>query len=111
MPNTIEATTGLVNINFVGSTSRYLKSPIINYVIDDTKFLTFKTFKRPTRTATDQDKFYVITKGTEYRPDIVSKRAYGKEGYWWVIMMANEMKDITEFVAGKSIIIPTPHIG
>ncbi len=109
MPNSIEPTTGLVNQNFVGPTSRYLNSEIINYVTEGKKYLTFKTWKRPTRTSSASDQYYVINAGTQFRPDIVAKRAYGKEGWWWIILLANNMIDVLEFEAGKTILIPTPY--
>lgn len=110
MANSIEPTVGLVNQNFVGPTSRYLNSEIINYVTEGKKYLTFKTWKRPTRLPSQNDRYYVITAGTQYRPDIVSRNAYGKEGYWWLIMTANNMIDVLEFKAGTTILIPTPYM-
>ncbi len=109
MANRVERTDGSVQLNFVAQTSRYLNSKIIHYVIDETKYLTFETFKKPQRSPNDQDRFYVITPGTQHRPDLVAKSAYGKEGYWWVLLLANDMKDVLEFEAGKTIIIPTPY--
>ena len=109
MPNRIEPAPSLSALNFVAPTSRYLNAEVIKYFIDETSMLAFKTFKRPERSQSDQDRFYVITPGTEYRPDIVAKGAYGKEGYWWVLLLANDMKDILDFRAGKTILVPTPY--
>ena len=48
----------------------------------------------------------VISAGMEYRPDLMSMEKYGTTDFWWRIMEANKMKDITEFKAGKTIILP-----
>jgi len=42
---------------------------------------------------TQSDKYFVVTPGTEYRPDLVSKEAYGAVDFWWKIMEANNIKD------------------
>lgn len=110
MANKIEEVSGIPNSNFVGQTSRYLNSKLINYQVGNTKFLTFKTFKRPTRVTSSEDRFYVITPGTEYRPDIVAKKVYGNEGYWWVLLLGNNIFDIYDFKAGKTIVIPSPYL-
>lgn len=107
MANSIETTSGLSNLTFVGPSSRYLNSEIVNYVINGSKFLTFKTYKRTPRQAAEDDRFYVIPPGSQYRPDIVSKFVYGREAWWWVIMQANNMFDVMDFKAGKTIIIPS----
>ena len=48
----------------------------------------------------------VIPSGMEFRPDLVSKEKYGVPDFWWKILEANKMKDIFEFRAGKTIILP-----
>ncbi len=110
MANSIESVAGVVNSNFVGNNSRYNNSEIINYVSNNKKFLTFKTWVRPTRQPSPDDKSYTITAGTEYRPDIVAKNAYNREAWWWILLLANNMSDILEFKAGTTIIIPTPYL-
>ena len=109
MPNVIEPTTGLVSTNFVANTSRYLNSEIVNYRIGGVKYLTFKTYKKPTRTPSSNDQYYVIQAGDNYRPDILSKRAYGTESYWWVLLQANNMNDVYDLTAGKTIVIPNSY--
>jgi hypothetical protein len=94
----------LNNTNFVDNDSRYINSTIFYY--GDNRFITFETYKRKTRTPSEGDRFYVITKGTEYRPDLVALRAYGNVSFWWKILEANNMNDIWDFTAGTNIIIP-----
>lgn len=108
MPNSIEEIEGVSIDSFVGPTSRYRNSDIINYITENKKFLTFKTWKRPARQSSEGDRFYTITAGTEFRPDIVAKNAYNREGWWWILMLVNNMSDVLEFKAGKTIIIPVP---
>ncbi len=95
----------LKHSNFVDGASRYNQSAIIYY--GDRRFITFESYKRVNYVMSSQDKFYMISAGTEYRPDLVSKRAYGTESYWWKLLEANGMKDIWEFKNGVNIIIPS----
>jgi len=104
MANLIEQS-NLQHSNFVDGASRYNKSKIIYY--GDRRFVTFETYKRVNYQISSQDKFYLVTKGTEYRPDLVSIKAYGTVSYWWKLLEANGMKDIWEFKAGANIVIPT----
>lgn len=103
MANKIEST-NLSHSSFVDSSSRYNKSDIIYW--GEKKFITFETYKRKNRTDSSDDRFYVITKPTEYRPDKVSLRSYGTVSLWWKLLEANNMKDILEFKAGVNIVIP-----
>lgn len=104
MPNKITPT-NLSHSNFVDAASRYTKSPIVYY--GDRKFITFETYKRQKYEPRGDDKFYMVTKGTEFRPDLVSRRAYGTVSYWWRILEANNMKDVWEFRAGVNVLIPS----
>ncbi len=105
MPNFMEPAGPLYrHSSFVDATSRYMKSDILIY--GDKRLLTFETYKRQKFVPTPQDRFYVITKGTEYRPDLVSYRSYGTVGFWWRIMEANHMSDILQFKVGTNIRIP-----
>jgi hypothetical protein len=90
--------------SFVDFTSRYRGSQVINY--GDAKVLTFTTYKRKPPLLTKNDKYYLITESTQYRPDLVSNLAYGIPSYWWRIMEANKMKDISDFKPGVTIRIP-----
>jgi hypothetical protein len=103
MANYIEKTT-LSTRRFVTITSRYYNSEVIYYT--DKKFLTFNTYKKNKYPQSQQDRFMVIEKGYEYRPDLVSEQAYNLPDFWWKILEANDMKDIYEFKSGTNIRIP-----
>lgn len=90
--------------NFIDSKSRYNNSKVIYW--GDRKIITFETYKRKTTGSSEGDRFYVITKGTEFRPDLVALRAYGDVKLWWKIMEANGISDIWDFKSGRNIIIP-----
>ena len=94
---------------FVTRSSRYIDSEVIYY--GENRILTFTTYKKPQNRKSEQDKFYVITPGTEYRPDLVSKKAFGTVDFWWKILEFNNMKDIFEFKSGKNIRIPINVLG
>ena len=105
MANYIEST-DIRPETFVTFTSRYSDSPVLYY--SEKKKITFATYKRKaaTMSAGDRDKFMVITKGAEYRPDLVSYDVYGVPDFWWRIMEVNGMKDIMEFKVGTNIRLP-----
>ena len=90
--------------NFVAPTSRYSNSKVLLW--SDKHILTFATFKRSTIPLSDSDKYTVITKSTEFRPDLVSQDAYGFPDFWWRILIANNMQDIFEFKVGTNIRVP-----
>lgn len=106
MANKIEEATGISPASFVDSSSRYRAAEVIYY--GDRRFITFKTYKKTPIESSQDDRFYVITKGTEFRPDLVSTRAYGNPRLWWRILEANNMKDVWEFRSGVNIVIPSP---
>lgn len=89
---------------FVDFTSRYSTSKVIYY--GDNNIITFETYKRNPIISGSKDRFYLITDATQYRPDLVSYKAYGVSSYWWKIMEANNMKDISDFKSGLTIKIP-----
>ena len=89
---------------FVTASSRYANSTAITY--GDKKILTLEIYKRVIGPVTSQDRFTVITPGTEFRPDIVSQKSYGTPEFWWRIMEDNGIFDIFEFKAGLNIRIP-----
>lgn len=72
----------------------------------DNNLITFETYKRKPPKLNKTDKFYLITAATEYRPDLVSNLAYGVTSFWWRIMEANGMKDISDFKQGTTIRVP-----
>lgn len=102
---TIEKAIDLDKSNFIDSASRYRKSDLIYY--GDMRKIAFSTYKRTKYVPTSDDKFYIISGGTQYRPDLVSYRAYGDSRYWWKIMEVNGIFDIMEFKSGTNILIPS----
>jgi hypothetical protein len=103
MANTISKSP-LLATTFVDISSRYASSDVIYY--GDDHIVTFETYKRKRPAFTNNDKFYLITQATQYRPDLVSQLAYGITSFWWRIMEANGMKDIFDFKMGVTIRIP-----
>ena len=103
MANYFEVTK-LNPLNFVSFTSRYAENKICYYKED--RYLTFSTYKKNNYPSSSRDKYMVITKGYEYRPDLISQKIYGFPDYWWKIMEANNIKDIYNFKAGVNIRIP-----
>lgn len=103
MANYVESTK--INAKkFVNVSSRYAEYPIIYYT--ETKKLTYPLYRKVKMLPSKQDKFTLITKGYEYRPDLVSNEFYGVTDFWWKIMEANNIKDIYDFKSGLSIKIP-----
>lgn len=88
----------------VDSLSRYANS-IVYFYGEDGK-LTFETYKRQPASGNENESSFLITPGVEYRPDLVSSDIFGTPNLWWKIMERNNMKDILEFKAGKTIKIP-----
>lgn len=104
MPNYYEET-NLKPRSFVPVSSRYANSIVVYYT--ENKLLSFKTYKKQTSSKPGiNDKYYVVTPGTEYRPDLVSYSAYGTADLWWQIMEANNIKDIFDFKTGLNIFLP-----
>lgn len=52
------------------------------------------------------DQVAVIPNGMQYRPDLVSKEKYGTVDFWWKIMEVNDIKDVMDFTAGRTIVLP-----
>jgi len=88
----------------VAGGSRYMNQNVIYY--GENKFVTFDTYIRKEIVRTGDEQVMMITKGIEYRPDLVSYDVYGFPDAWWRILEANQMKDIWDFVAGKTIFLP-----
>jgi hypothetical protein len=88
----------------LASGSRYMNQQVIYY--GDQKFMTFDIYNKTAYVPTGNEKVMLITKGLEYRPDLVSYDAYGFVDNWWRILEANQMKDIWDFKTGKTIIVP-----
>ncbi len=104
MSNFIEEVDNQRSTNFVDSVSRYVPSTVIRY--GDKKILTFKIYKRAKKESSVSDRFFLISAAHEFRPDKVSELAYGFPEWWWQILEANNISDIFDFKAGKTIKIP-----
>lgn len=89
---------------FVIPTSRYINSKVIYW--GPLKKLTFTTYKRKSLKPAPSDKYYILEKVYEFRPDKLSKKVFGTEDFWWKLLEANNMKDIYDFKAGVNIRIP-----
>ena len=103
MANKIEFT-NLKATDFVTSISRYASSRVLYY--SDEKMLTFETYKKNKFSSTKNDQVAVIPPKMEYRPDLASNEKYGLPDFWWKILEANGMRDVMDFKAGKTIILP-----
>lgn len=104
MANKIEFTSVLKARDFVTPVSRYSSSRVMYY--SDQRIITFETYKKTKFVASKSDQVAVIPPKMEYRPDLVSQDKYGLPDFWWKIMEVNGMKDVIEFKAGKTIILP-----
>lgn len=103
MANKIE----FANINaekFVSDTSRYNNSRVLYY--SDENIITFETYKKNKYVISANDKVSVIPLSMQYRPDLVSIERYGTVDFWWKIMEVNNISDILDFKAGKTIVLP-----
>jgi len=89
---------------FVTPASRYIKQNVIYY--GPNNLIAFDTYIRKPYVPQGNEKVMMISKGVEYRPDLVSNVVFGFPDNWWRIMEANQMIDILEFKAGVTIILP-----
>lgn len=105
MANKITITNIRPQEGLVSPLSRYINSTVIYYG-DDNK-MTFTTYKKDSYTPSPSDKFTVISPGMEYRPDLMSKKVYGVVDFWWKIMEVNNISDVFDFKAGKTIRLPS----
>ena len=96
--------TNLRATDFVTRVSRYAESKVLYY--SNEKIITFETYKKKKFVESSGDKVAVIPPGMEFRPDLVSKEKYGLPDFWWRIMESNNIKDIFEFKAGRTIVLP-----
>lgn len=104
MANKIQETNLRPIDGFVSSLSRYADSEVVYY--GENNLITFKTYRRTVDNPTSSDRFMVISPGHEYRPDLVSREAYGTVDFWWQIMESNKIYDIWDFKAGRNIRLP-----
>lgn len=91
-------------VNLVGSLSRYANSSVIYYGEDNK--LTLTTYKRKDFEVNSSDQVYLIAPAYEYRPDLLAYKKYGVVDVWWKILEVNKIRDIWDFKAGKTIILP-----
>lgn len=103
MANKVEVSKILAK-KFVPTGSRYFDSTVLYYGED--KYITFPIYRKQIIPKTSRDRYTVINKSTEYRPDLVSTDFYGTSIFWWKIMEANNIKDVFDFKAGLSLYIP-----
>lgn len=103
MANRIEFSTNNAT-TFVTPTSRYASSRVIKY--SDQKMTTFETYKRKPFRMSAGDQLAVIPAGMEYRPDLMSMERYGTTDFWWRIMEVNNIRDVVDFKAGRTIVLP-----
>lgn len=89
---------------FVTPSSRYANAEVIYY--GDNNIITFKTYKGNDLKQDKNDRFYVVTPGMEYRPDLLSYKVYGIVDYWWKILEFNNIKDVYDFKSGLNIRLP-----
>lgn len=89
----------------VAPNSRYRNQNVIYY--GEQRLITFDTYLRKKYVPTGDERVMVISKGVEYRPDLVSFEMYGGPDFWWQILEANGMKDIWEFKGGRTIFLPS----
>lgn len=94
----------LVATDYVIPSSRYIASAVGYY--GPQKKITFAIYQRKEILEQPNDKYMVITAGVEYRPDLVSNLVYGTVDFWWAILQANNIADIIDFKAGRTIRLP-----
>jgi hypothetical protein len=89
---------------FVTPTSRYRNSKVLYY--SDEKIITFETYKKQKYQGSGTDQVTVIPISMQYRPDLLSQKKYGTVDFWWKIMEVNGIKEIMNFKAGRTILLP-----
>jgi hypothetical protein len=90
---------------FVDDISRYHNSEVIYW--SEKKYITFKTYKKKPLVFSPDDRYMIIPKEFEYRPDKLAQELYNDVRYWWKILEANNIKDILDFKYGRNIRIPS----
>ena len=103
MANSIEYSDTISRL-FVTATSRYSSSRVLKY--SEQKITTFETYRRKPFVMSSADQLAVIPNGMEYMPDLMSLERYGTVDFWWRIMEVNSIKDVMDFRAGSTIILP-----
>jgi len=88
----------------VSGFSRYKKQTPIYY--GEQNILTFDTYLREPYIKIGDEKVMLITKGVEYRPDLVAYDVYGIPEAWWKILEVNNIFDVFDFKVGRTIMLP-----
>lgn len=104
MANLFTYADSLIPTDYVVTTSRYVNSDVGFYGPQNK--ITFNIYQRREFTVSADDRYILITPGYEYRPDLVSQKAYGLPDYWWILLQANKINDVYQFTTGKTIRIP-----
>ena len=86
-------------VNFLEH-NRYLLSKI--YKRDGIKF--FETWDIPEIPISSEDSFHRISSGEEGRWDLISYKYYRTVLYWWVICVANKVKNPMQILPADTII-------
>lgn len=94
----------IASTKIVSGFSRYKKQTPIYY--GEQKILTFDTYIRVPYVRTGDEKVMLITKGVEYRPDLIAYDVYGVPEAWWKIMEVNNIFDIYDFKVGRTVFLP-----
>ena len=105
MANYIEYSSALLASDYVVTTSRYINSDVVSY--GSQKKITFAMYKRPQIPESPEDRDVTTNAGYEYRPDLVSYKAYGIPDYWYLILQANNINDVYGFKNGLTVRIPS----
>ena len=87
------------------STSRYRENQNVIYY-GEQRFITYDLYIKSGYKKSGNEKVMLISKGVEYRPDLVSFDFYGFPDNWWRILEVNGIMDIFDFKSGKTIFLP-----
>jgi hypothetical protein len=89
----------------VGQTkaSRYRRS---DFYVDEERGAIYRETYSKSFVSMRGMKYFKITPGYEYRPDLLSKDFYGNSKYWWIILEANGLTGIEQFTRGMTIVVP-----
>lgn len=98
----------IVDDGFLSSETRYNNSKILIY--GDDRRLTISTYKKHNFEFSENDKYFVVTPKHEYRPDLTSQQVYFTPGLWWILLEANNIKDIFDYKTGLNIRIPETNL-
>ncbi len=85
------------------SKSRYTQGGVVDRF--QNRLGWWERFTLPRRS---DDVTFIITRQYERRPELVAFSMYGQVSLMWLVLQYNQIVDInTEFVAGKTLVLPT----